>query len=95
MDWKVKALDLAERTGATFAQAFLSVLTLDKAHFTEWTAVQVGLVAGAYAVAKYLLVQVNSYLGKAYVASVIAEWQKQHAEAPAPPEPAPVPAPTV
>jgi hypothetical protein len=72
MNWKTKLIDLVERSGATFAQAFLSVITVDH-HLTQWTAVKIALVAGAYAVAKYLLVNVNVYLGMAQANYFLAQ----------------------
>jgi hypothetical protein len=54
------ALDLVERTAATFAQAFLAAVTLSR--FTTWGAVELAAIAGAYAVGKFLLVKCNAYL---------------------------------
>jgi len=54
-------IDLLERTGATFGQAFLASVTLGTT--TDLGALKIGLVAGGYAVAKYLLVKANAYLG--------------------------------
>ena len=59
---KRAVVDLAERTTATFAQAFLAAVTVGKV--TDLSAVKVAGVAGGYAVAKYLLVAANRYLGK-------------------------------
>lgn len=53
-------VDLTERTGATFAQAFLAAITIGAV--TDTKAIKVAGVAGAYAVAKYLLVKANAYL---------------------------------
>lgn len=55
-------LDLIERAGATFAQAFLASITVDATHITQVDALKVGAVAGAFSVAKYLLVRVNAFL---------------------------------
>jgi len=52
-------VDLAERTAATFAQAFLAAVTLGA--FTS-RAVELAGIAGAYAVGKFLLVKANAYL---------------------------------
>jgi len=54
-------VNVAERSGATFAQAFLAALTLGS--LTDASAVRLAAVAGSYAVAKYLLVLANAYLG--------------------------------
>lgn len=56
-------LDLLERTGATFAQAFLAVQIADQGKVDQVTSLKVAAVAGALAVAKYLLVKVNTFLG--------------------------------
>lgn len=55
-------VDVAERAGATFAQAFLAALTVGS--FTDVSAVKLAGVAAAYAVAKYLLVVANTVLAK-------------------------------
>src|SRR5438128_2251114 len=55
-------LDLTERAGATFAQAFLATITVDATGITQIDALKVGAVAGGYAVAKFLMVKVNEYL---------------------------------
>lgn len=55
-------IDLAERTGATFAQAFLAVVTIGTT--IDLDALKVAGVAGGYAVAKYLLVVANRYLAQ-------------------------------
>jgi uncharacterized membrane protein (GlpM family) len=54
-------VNVGERAGATFAQAFLAALTVGS--FTDVSAVRLAAVAGGYSVAKYLLVLANSYLG--------------------------------
>lgn len=60
---KKHLVDLAERAGATFAQAFLASITVGTVvHITEIRALEVGGVAGAYSVAKYLLVVANTWL---------------------------------
>jgi Putative lactococcus lactis phage r1t holin len=58
-----RLIDLAERTAATFAQAFLAVLIADESGVTQLTALKVAAVAGGLAVAKYLLVYANAVLG--------------------------------
>jgi len=57
---KKQLVDLADRTFATFAQAFLAVVTVGTV--TGFAAVRIALVAGGYAAAKYLLVKANTYL---------------------------------
>lgn len=59
---KKKLIDIAERAGATFAQAFLAIETADQANITQLGALKVAAVAGAYAVAKFLLIEANAYL---------------------------------
>lgn len=61
MDRK-KVLDFAERTTATFAQAFLGVALVTG--ISGWTAVEAAAVAGGIAAAKYAYVQVNQFLNK-------------------------------
>lgn len=59
-------VDLAERAGATFAQAFLASVTLGHTvvpALTDLVALKVAAVAGGYAVAKYLIVSANTWLG--------------------------------
>lgn len=56
-------VDLLERTAATFAQAFLAIETVDQAGITQLSALKTAGVAGGYAVAKYLLVRANAFLG--------------------------------
>jgi FMN-dependent NADH-azoreductase len=56
-------IDLAERAGATFAQAFLAVITVGS--FTDLKALKVAAVAGGYALAKFALVRANAYLSAA------------------------------
>lgn len=53
-------IDVAERAGATFAQAFLAAVTLGST--TDLSAAKLGAVAGGYAVAKYLLVKAQAFL---------------------------------
>jgi hypothetical protein len=57
-----KLVDLAERTGATFAQAFLAAITVDATGITQVSALKVAAVAGGYAVAKFLLLETRAYL---------------------------------
>lgn len=56
---KKNLIDLGERTLATFAQAFLAAVTLGS--MTDAGALKLAGIAGAYAVAKFLLVQANSW----------------------------------
>ena len=60
---KRSLIDLAERTGATFGQAFLATITVQR-NVTEKTALYTALAAGGLAVAKYLLAAANTYLRK-------------------------------
>lgn len=53
-------VDLAERAGATFAQAFLAVVTVGS--LTDVNALKIGGIAGGYAVGKFLLVRANAFL---------------------------------
>jgi hypothetical protein len=85
---KRKLVDLVERAGATFAQAFLAVITVDATGITQLDALKVAGVAGAYAVAKYALTQANAYLGSTPGLS-----PAELATAPPPPEPVVEPAP--
>ncbi len=65
---KVTMVDLAERAGATFAQAFLAAVTLGHTvtpAVTDLRALELAAIAGGYAVAKYLLVQANAFLNSA------------------------------
>jgi hypothetical protein len=59
---KRRLVDLAERAGATFAQAFLAAITVDSSGITQVDALKVAAVAGAYSVAKFLLGEANAYL---------------------------------
>ncbi len=59
---KKKLVDLAERAGATFAQAFLAAITVDASGITQMDALKMGAVAGGYAVAKYVLGLARDYL---------------------------------
>lgn len=59
---KTKLLDLAERAGATFLQAFLAAETIDQTQITQVSALKLAAVAGAFSVAKYVLVQTSAYL---------------------------------
>lgn len=58
---KAKTVDLLERAAATFAQAFLAAVVVGTV--TDWKALELALVAGGMAVAKYVLVVANAYLG--------------------------------
>lgn len=77
---KKTLVDMAERAGATFAQAFLAAITVDASGIAQVDALKVAAVAGAYAIAKYLLTQANGYLA---------------APAPPPPTEAPQPEPPI
>lgn len=62
---KVTIIDVAERAFATFAQSFLAAVTLGHTvtpAITDLRALELAAVAGAYAVAKYLLVVANAFL---------------------------------
>lgn len=56
-------IDLAERSFATFAQAFLAVLIVNQGSLTQVTALETAAVAGGLAVAKFLLIKANTFLG--------------------------------
>lgn len=55
-----KVADVAERTLATFGQAFLGVVIVSGV--SQLTALEAAGVAGGLAAAKYLYVQLNLYL---------------------------------
>jgi hypothetical protein len=61
---KKHLVDLVERAGATFAQAFLAAITVDASGITQVDALKVALGAGVLSVGKFLLVQANAYLKK-------------------------------
>jgi hypothetical protein len=56
-------VDLVERAGATFAQAFLAIEVADQANIAQVGALKTAAYAGAFAVAKYALVKANSFIG--------------------------------
>ena len=56
-------VDLLDRAGSTFAQAFLASVTV-AGSTSDFSALKVAGVAGAYAVAKFVIVKANSYLSK-------------------------------
>lgn len=56
------AVDVAERTAATFAEAFLAIELADQSHITQLSSLKVAAVAGALAVGKYLFVKVSAFL---------------------------------
>lgn len=56
------AIDLAERTVATFAEAFLAVETLNQTNLTQVSSLETAALAGGYAAGKFLLVKANAYL---------------------------------
>ncbi len=66
---KAKLIDVAERSLATFAQAFLAVVIVNEGHLSQLTALETGAVAGGFAVAKYLLIQANTFLGSSTAAT--------------------------
>lgn len=55
-------VDLAERAGATFAQAFLAIETADQANIAQVGALKTAAYAGAFAVAKFLFVKASGFL---------------------------------
>jgi len=62
---KTTLIDVSERALATFAQTFLAAVTLGHTvtpALTDLRALELAAVAGAYAVAKYLLVVANAFL---------------------------------
>lgn len=60
---KKTLVDLAERSIATFAQAFAAALTLGSV--TDLRAVELAAVAGSYAVLKFTLAKANAFLNTA------------------------------
>ena len=82
---KKKLVDLFDRAGATFAQAFLAAVTLGT--LTDVNALKLAGIAGAYAVAKYLLVEANKYLDKPEGEPVVVIGNPPE-QLPAPPPPA-------
>ena len=62
---KLTIIDLLERAGATFAQAFLAVLVVNQGNLTQLTALETAAVAGGFAVAKFLLVKASAFLEQA------------------------------
>lgn len=59
---KAALVDLLERAGATFAQAFLASITINATGVAQVEALKVAALAGGFAVAKFLLVKANEYL---------------------------------
>jgi Putative lactococcus lactis phage r1t holin len=53
-------VDIAERAGWTFVQAFAAALTLGS--FTDIGALKLAAIAGGFSVVKFLGVKANSYL---------------------------------
>ncbi len=69
---KATLIDLAERSLATFAQAFLAAVTLGHTvtpAITDLRALELAAIAGAYAVAKYLMIAANTFLGSSPAAT--------------------------
>ena len=58
---KKAAVDLSERAFATFAQAFLASITINGS-LGDIHAARIGLVAGGYAICKFLMVKANDFL---------------------------------
>ena len=69
---KATLVDLFERTLATFAQAFLAILIVNQGHLSQITALETAGVAGGLAVAKFLLMKANTFLGSPAQAAVQA-----------------------
>jgi hypothetical protein len=70
---KKTLVDIAERSLATFAQAFLASVTLGHSvvpAITDLRALELGAIAGGYSVGKYLLVKANAYLAKPEPAAI-------------------------
>lgn len=68
---KKTLIDLAERSLATFAQAFLASVTIGHTvvpAITDLRALELAAVAGGYSVGKFLLVKANAYLANANAA---------------------------
>lgn len=57
---KRKVIDVADRTVATFVQAFVAIILAS--NVTDLTAVKAAGIAGGLAVLKYLAVVANNYL---------------------------------
>ena len=55
-------VDLLERAGATFAQAFLAIEVADQANIAQIGALKTAALAGLFAVAKFALVKANKFL---------------------------------
>lgn len=60
--WRYSLVDLLERGGWTFVQAFAAALTVG--NLTDAGALKLAAVAGGYAVLKYLGVKANQYLSQ-------------------------------
>ena len=58
---KQKLVDVTERTLATFGQSFLAAAVVGSV--TDLDSLKIAAAAGGLAVAKYLLLLANSYLG--------------------------------
>lgn len=56
------AVDLVERSVATFAQAFLAVEIVDQNGVNQPESLKIAAVAGALAVGKFLLAKANVFL---------------------------------
>lgn len=59
---QAQLIDVAERSVATFAQAFLAIEIADQSNVTQISALKVALVAGGLAVGKYLFVVAGAWL---------------------------------
>lgn len=59
---KARLIDLAERSFATFWQAFGALLIADSTGITQVSALKVAAVAGGLAVVKYLSLQAGNFL---------------------------------
>lgn len=66
-------IDLAERVGATFAQAFLAIEVADQANITQLGALKTAAFAGLFAVGKFLLIKANAFLAPAATSSTTAK----------------------
>lgn len=60
---KTQLLDGAERTLATFAETFLALLIADSTGVTQISDIKIAAISAGLAAAKYLVVQLNKYLG--------------------------------
>jgi len=73
INW-AKIADAIERTGATFAETFIAFEIANQAHITQITEIKTAAIAAGIAAGKYVIVQLNAFLGSK--GSVSAVWGK-------------------